>query len=438
MRPFKLSLICLFVILATTCWLQRTHASSSGPPASHTGAPGEQTCATSGCHGTTVNDGPGTLTLSGLPELGYALNEQYDVTVTLTQANRARFGFQMTALDANGRAVGEWDNLEPNRIELINNRVGANTRRYAGHLQAGTLPNGPNQSSWVLRWKAPATNLGRVTFYVVGNAANGNGATSGDFIYTLNRSITAFVAAPQTVATVSAASFAQSALASETIVALFAQGGLSLTTVAATTTPLPTELGGVKVRVKDAANVERDAQMFFVSPQQINFLTPRGSSNGTATITVLRDGNPVGTGTLTIEAVAPGLFTANANGQGVAAAVLLRARADGSQTIEPIARFNAAINRNEALPLDFGPETDRLFLILFGTGFRSHSGLSNVNCTIGGTSATVDFAGAQGDLAGLDQANIQLPRSLAGRNATLDLVFRVDGKTANTVQIAVK
>lgn len=440
MRALKLCFIIFFLVLANLLGRdsQRARASSSGPPASHTGAPGEPTCATTGCHGFNVNDGPGTLTLTGLPELGYALNEQYDVTVTLTQAQRALFGFEMTALDANGRAAGQWDNLEPQRIELFNNRVGANTRVYAGHRQAGTVPNGPNQSSWVLRWKAPATNIGRVTFYVVGNAANGNGATSGDFIYTINRSITAFVAAPQMVATVSAASFAPGALAGETIAALFAQGGLSLATVAATTTPLPTELSGVKVRVKDAANVERDARLFFVSPQQINFLTPQGSSNGAATITVLRDGNPVGTGTLNIEAVAPGLFTANANGQGVAAAVLLRVKADGSQTIESITRFNSNTNRVEAIPLDFGPETDRLFLILFGTGFRSHSGLSNVNCIIGGTSAPVDFAGAQGDLAGLDQANIQLPRSLAGRNATLDLAFRVDGKAANTVQIAVK
>ena len=376
------------------------------------------------------------MTLTGLPELGYALNEQYDLTVTLSQTQRARFGFEMTAVDANGRAAGDWDNLEPLRIALENNRVGANNRRYAGHTLVGTAPNGPNQSTWVLRWKAPATDIGRVTFYVVGNAANGDGSSNGDFIYSINRSITRFVATPQAVATVSAASFAAGAMAGNSIAALFAQGGLALTTVVATTTPLPQELAGVRVRVKDALNVERDAQLFFVSAQQINFLTPAGTSNGTATITVLRDNNPVGAGTLQIASVAPGLFTANSNGQGVPAAVLLRATASGTQTIESIARLNN--NRFDPLPIDFGPESDRLFLILFGSGFRGNSGLNNVTCTIGGTNAPVDFASAQGDLAGLDQTNIQLPRGLAGRNATLDLVFRVDGKAANTVQIAVK
>jgi len=38
--------------------------SSAGAPASHTGAPGEQTCATSGCHDdNTVNSGSAVLTI---------------------------------------------------------------------------------------------------------------------------------------------------------------------------------------------------------------------------------------------------------------------------------------------------------------------------------------------------------------------------------------
>lgn len=438
MRVFKrflFGVFCLFLLLAG--WHARgARASSIGPPASHTGAPGEQTCGTSGCH----NGGGsgGTLTLAGLPPIGYVLNEPYDVTVTLAQAGRARFGFQLTALDSQGNPAGTWDNLEPSRISIVPGFVGNKRRIYPGHSLTGTIPNGTGQSSWVLRWKAPAQNIGPVTFYAVGNAANGDGATTGDSIYLLNRSVAPYVVAPQAVATVSAASFAQGALAGEAIVALFAAGGLAGTTVSANTVPLPSELSGVSVRVKDAANVERAAPLFFISPSQINFIVPVGTATGTATLTVLRDGTPVGAGTLTIETVAPGLFTANANGQGAPAAVLFRLKADGSQSIEPVAAFNASTNRQEPLPLDFGPETDRLFLILFGTGFRQRTALVDVTATLGGTAATVDFAGAQGDLAGLDQANLELPRTLAGRNATLEVIFRVDGKAANTVQIAVK
>lgn len=75
--------------------------------------------------------------------------------------------------------------------------------------------------------------------------------------------------------------------------------------------------------------------------------------------------------------------------------------------------------------------------ILFGTGFRNNSGMNNVTAQLGGTGAQVSFAGAQGGFAGLDQANVLLPRSLAGRGE-VNLVLSVDGKAANTVKLWIK
>src|SRR5262249_56175414 len=65
-----------------------------GPDPANTGAPGEFTCAT--CHG----GGPsgGTLSISGLPA-NYSPNQEVTLTVTLSQANRVRYGFQLTAID---------------------------------------------------------------------------------------------------------------------------------------------------------------------------------------------------------------------------------------------------------------------------------------------------------------------------------------------------
>jgi hypothetical protein len=54
---------------------------------------------------------------------------------------------------------------------------------------------------------------------------------------------------------------------------------------------------------------------------------------------VWRGGNVVAAGSLQISLVAPALFSANADGQGVAAASALRVRQDGSQVYEPVARF---------------------------------------------------------------------------------------------------
>ena len=77
-------------------------------------------------------------------------------------------------------------------------------------------------------------------------------------------------------------------------------------------------------------------------------------------------------------------------------------------------------------------------LILFGTGLRNRSALTAVSCKLGGTDAPVSFAGAQGGFAGLDQINVgPLSRSLAGRGE-VEVLLTVEGKTANTVRIAIK
>lgn len=238
------------------------------------------------------------------------------------------------------------------------------------------------------------------------------------------------------LSTVSAASFAGTTLASEAIVAGFGQN-LATRLEVATSLPLPTSLAGTTVRVKDSAGVQRDAPLFFVSPTQINYQIPAGTENGSATVTVISGAGALSSGASTIASVAPGLFSANANGQGVVAAVALRVKANGAQSFEPVSRFDAAQSRFVSAPIDLGPDGEQVFLILFGTGFRSRSNLSQVSVKIGGADGEVSFAGPQGGFAGLDQLNARIPRSLIGRNE-VDLVLMVDGKTANTVRVNIK
>jgi uncharacterized protein (TIGR03437 family) len=138
-----------------------------------------------------------------------------------------------------------------------------------------------------------------------------------------------------------------------------------------------------------------------------------------------------------INAVAPGLFTANADGEGVGAALALRIKADGSQSYESVAQFDPAQNRFVARPIDFGPEGEQVYLVLFGTGIRHRSSLSSVRAVVGSRPAEVSFAGAQGDFVGVDQVNVLLPRVLAGRGE-LDLFLTVDGQLANPVRVRIK
>lgn len=239
-----------------------------------------------------------------------------------------------------------------------------------------------------------------------------------------------------TVTTVSAASFDGEALAPESIVSAFGSN-LAIATQVATITPLPTSLAGTSVRIKDSAGVEHIAPLFFVSPTQINYLIPANTVSGAATVTVTGGDGATASGTVPIANVAPSIFSANSSGLGVASAVALRVRSNGVQITEAISIWDAAQNRFVATPIDLGNETEQVFLILFGTGIRYRSALSNVTAQVGGTDAAVTYAGAQNEFAGLDQINLLLPRGLAGRGE-VDLVLSVDGKTGNTVRVSIK
>lgn len=232
------------------------------------------------------------------------------------------------------------------------------------------------------------------------------------------------------LATVSSASFA-GPIAPGGIASVFGQE-LATRTEVATTLPLGQSLADSRVTIYDGRGNGRDSLLFFVSPDQINYQVPPDSFPGDGVVQVFNGNGMTSIGRTRIERVAPGLFSANANGQGVAAAVVLRIKADGSQSYEPAAVFDQAQNRFIARPIDPGPATDQLFLILFGTGLRNRSALAAVTATIGGANAEVLFADAQGGLVGLDQLNLRLPRSLAGRG-DVEIAVIVDGMATNKV-----
>jgi uncharacterized protein (TIGR03437 family) len=370
------------------------------------------------------------VTISGLPA-NYAPNQEITLTVTVSQQGRTRFGFQLTAIDATGKRAGD---LTPNdaRTQTQTNIINGNQRQYINHTDTGSNPSATGQGSWTFKWKAPAQGVGPVTFYFAGNAANNNGSSTGDTIYTGQQSIQA---APTLTpfTTVLAASFSGTApITANAIVAGFGSG-LAQNVVVATTIPLPKTLDGTTVLVNGV-----EAGLFFVSPLQVNYLIPESTVPGNATITVRRNGVDTAQGTTLVEAVSPSLFSADASGTGVPAAFLFRRR-NNVDTIESVATFNATSGKFEAIPIDLGPDgpnPDLVILIAYGTGFRA-APQSAVSATIGGTASPLVATAAAPGFEGLDQVNIQIPRSLIGRGL-VDVIFMASNKPANTVTINIK
>src|SRR5262249_26462967 len=130
------------------------------------------------------------------------------------------------------------------------------------------------------------------------------------------------------VTSVSAASYAAASVAADSIVAAY---GLNLATTMqpAPGSPLPTNLGGTTVKVRDAAGVERLAPLFFVSPNQVNYQMPPETSLGNSIVTITNGAGALATGPTQISGVSPGLFSAAGDGQGFAAATVLRVKATG-------------------------------------------------------------------------------------------------------------
>ncbi|MCI0388910.1 MAG: hypothetical protein MOB07_09130, partial [Acidobacteria bacterium] len=201
--------------------------------------------------------------------------------------------------------------------------------------------------------------------------------------------------------------------------------------------PLPKVLAGAMVKVVVIGYGGFEAPLFYVSPGQINFQVPENLPLGTTLIEVHSDKEFFSRGVLRVESVAPSLFSANSDGKDVAVAQVLRIKADGRELYEPVARYDSVQKRFVPAPIDLGETSDQVYLLLYGTGIRGRSSLSNVDVKLGGESVEVLYAGAQGGFEGLDQVNVRLTRALIGRGE-VDVVLSADGKSANRLRVSFK
>ena len=234
----------------------------------------------------------------------------------------------------------------------------------------------------------------------------------------------------------SAAAPIGSVFAPDQTVSLFNVSGLSRDVTAASL-PLTTSLGGVTVIITDSAGVSRQAPLYgvFASAGQVNFVVPGDTAVGLASLTISVPGGITVSPLVNIQRVAPGIFTASANGQGVYAGQIVHAHADGTQTIESSANFDSSKNGYVANPVNFGALDDQVYLVLYGTGIRHRASDASVTATVNGVSVPA-LTAAQGTWPGLDQVNLALPRNLAGAG-NVEIVITVEGQAANAVAVLI-
>lgn len=180
-----------FIVTGLAITAMMPEKSSSGAPASHTGAPGEQTCATVGCHDdNSVNAGNASLTVDMGTATSYAPNQIYTITIKIKDNYVNRFGFQLVALsDSNTSNVGTFQLTDPFRTQLTRNRYELTDRKYVTYTFDGTDAVYNGKGEWEVNWVAPASNVGPITFYAAAVSANDDEMDSGDYVYTVNKTI---------------------------------------------------------------------------------------------------------------------------------------------------------------------------------------------------------------------------------------------------------
>ncbi len=231
---------------------------------------------------------------------------------------------------------------------------------------------------------------------------------------------------------VSAASFEGGPTAPGALMTAFPMFGakLATSTAFAPSPAWPSTLGGTTVTVRDSAGATHTATLSYASAGQVNYRVPDTVATGLATVTITANGVSI-PGAINVVSAYPNLF--NVGAESLVAGYVLRFRSNGQQSTESVYDVTAA-GAIIPTPIDLSSDSDLVYLVLFGTGLGKNA---QVSASIGDLTLTPAYAGPQGTFTGLDQYNLLLPRSLAGKGKVA-VGITADGRTSNQVNISIK
>jgi uncharacterized protein (TIGR03437 family) len=440
-------------------------AYETGPDAGYTGVPKELgTCAgAAGCHVGTTNDpnNKGSVSVAFPDGMTYTPGVKQHLTVTISDpaTTQRAWGFQVTARAASntGSMAGSFNSTDGNTglqcasatnladelgsiILSTQNQTCPSTKplAYIEHSLAGyTATKGQSGSgSYQFDWTPPGTNIGNITIYVAGNAANGDLSVNGDHVYARTYTLTPQASAGTAPAisqagVISGASFAPGIVPDSWV----AIQGTNLSSVTDTwdkaivNGKLPTTLDNVSVSIGG-----KPAYIYYVSPTQINVVAP-----------------DVGTGSMQVTVT---------NGSSTSAAVTANSSTFGPAFFLWVSKYAVATRQDFSWAVANGtfagtttvPAKPGDVIILWGTGFgptnpaapvgqqvpvASFPAANPVSVTVGGINAQVFGTALAPGFAALYQVAIQIPASAP--DGDLPVVASINGaQSPATTLITVK
>ena len=116
------------------------------------------------CHGDGAPSTEVVVSISGVPR-SYSIGESYDFTISLQHASNEDGGFLLWDYNSGTLQPGDGSQTVPE--------------------ESGALSQSEPGNNWVVTWIAPDSDIGSVSFQLVGNAVNGNGQFDGGDLWNI-------------------------------------------------------------------------------------------------------------------------------------------------------------------------------------------------------------------------------------------------------------